>query len=455
MRMKCSFVRMAAGLLCCLAIMSVHAAGRNPLKVACVGNSITFGATIPNRESNSYPAQLQAWLGEGYEVRNFGYSGSTVIRRGDYQYAASEAHSRSLEFQPDIVVMKLGTNDAQLHMWPHIDAFKTDYQFILDSYLQLPSRPRIILVTPLKCFFPPDGKYNNERLQEVGRMVKEIALENSLECVDLFDLPDDGEPAVLMPDKLHPSSIGAGRMAARIGAVIAPQLAALPASIHAVPGNEFRSGAGWVQGVEWHAVAGDIVRTLQGKRLKLLLLGNSITQGWGGNRQCVAWKPGKAAMDEVLGANTWESAGISGDRTQNLLWRLKHDGYNCCEPKNVVIAIGINNLVEDKDLPDDVAAGIVAVTEEAEKLFPHAHIILLGLLPSGKEPDSDIRQQCDAVHAALGRHTFAKASYCNPTPWFLAADGSIRTGLYSSDYVHLSEEGYRVMAAHLKALLRQ
>ena len=120
MRMKCSFVRMAAGLLCCLAIMSVHAAGRNPMKVACVGNSITFGATIPNRESNSYPAQLQAWLGEGYEVRNFGYSGSTVIRRGDYQYAASEAHSRSLEFQPDIVVMKLGTNDAQLHMWPHI-----------------------------------------------------------------------------------------------------------------------------------------------------------------------------------------------------------------------------------------------------------------------------------------------------------------------------------------------
>ena len=118
-------------------------------------------------------------------------------------------------------VMKLGTNDAQLHMWPHIDAFKTDYQFILDSYLQLPSRPRVILVTPLKCFFPPDGKYNNERLQEVGRMVKEIALENSLECVDLFDLPDDGEPAVLMPDKLHPSSIGAGRMAARIGAVIA------------------------------------------------------------------------------------------------------------------------------------------------------------------------------------------------------------------------------------------
>lgn len=70
--------------------------------------------------------------------------------------------------------------------------------------------------------------------------------------------------------------------------------------IHAVPGNEFRSGAGWVKGVEWHEVDADIKATLANRKLKLLLLGNSITQGWGGTRKAVAYKPGKRQWIEYL-----------------------------------------------------------------------------------------------------------------------------------------------------------
>lgn len=71
--------------------------------------------------------------------------------------------------------------------------------------------------------------------------------------------------------------------------------------VHPVPGNEFRSAAGWTQNSDWNSVAKDITATLNGKHLKLLLLGNSITQGWGGNRKEVTYKPGKEAMDNAIG----------------------------------------------------------------------------------------------------------------------------------------------------------
>lgn len=119
-----------------------------------------------------------------------------------------------------------------------------------------------------------------------------------------------------------------------------------------------------MEGSEWHSVAQDIETTLNERKLKLLLLGNSITQGWGGMRKLVSYKPGKQAMDDALGQGNWESAGISGDRTQNLLWRVRYGNYNRCTPEYVVIAIGINNLVVGQDTADDTAEGIIAVTEE-------------------------------------------------------------------------------------------
>ena len=226
------------------------------------------------------------------------------------------------------------------------------------------------------------------------------------------------------------------------------------ACIHAVPGNEYRSAAGWSEGSEWHTVAEDIKTTLTNKHLKLLLLGNSITQGWGGTRKAVVHKPGKQAMDNILGEGVWESAGISGDRTQNLLWRIRYENYNCCKPENVVIAIGINNLLSGGNTPEEVAEGIIAVTEEAEEKFPDSRIILLGILPSGKENQSEIRMKCNRIHDILKKQSFTRTEYYNPTWWFLAPDGNIRTGLYNNDYVHLTAEGYQVMATEIAKLMK-
>ena len=83
------------------------------IKVACVGNSITYGAGIVNREKNSYPAQLQVYLGDKYEVRNFGSNGATAFHEGDYPYVQTEAYKQAIAYSPDIVFIKLGTNDSK------------------------------------------------------------------------------------------------------------------------------------------------------------------------------------------------------------------------------------------------------------------------------------------------------------------------------------------------------
>ena len=112
--------------LVCLFI-TIQSFASEPIRVACIGNSITYGAFIPNREMNCYPAQLQAYLGDGYEVKNFGASGRTILSKGDYPYSETDTYKASLEYQPDIVLIKLGTNDTKPQNWKYKNEFKDNY----------------------------------------------------------------------------------------------------------------------------------------------------------------------------------------------------------------------------------------------------------------------------------------------------------------------------------------
>ena len=147
-------------LLSLLAVLCITAssAQEKKVKVACVGNSITYGAYIEDREHNSYPSQLQRYLGDGFQVRNFGVNGATALRRGDKPYVGLKAYEESKSFQPDIVLIKLGTNDTKPWNWKYKEEYMDDYQSLIDSYRQLDSHPRIILLTPVRCFLPEDGK---------------------------------------------------------------------------------------------------------------------------------------------------------------------------------------------------------------------------------------------------------------------------------------------------------
>src|ERR1044072_7428681 len=111
-------------LLLCLVGCATHPPGK--IRVACVGDSITWGSGVEGRESNSYPAVLQRLLGEKYEVSNFGVSGATMLKRGDKPYWEMSAFTDALAFKPNVVVIKLGTNDSKPQNRTNITEFAGD-----------------------------------------------------------------------------------------------------------------------------------------------------------------------------------------------------------------------------------------------------------------------------------------------------------------------------------------
>ena len=89
------------------------------VRVACLGNSITDGFGIDMASAYGYPAMLQKKLGDGYWVRNFGVSSRTMLNKGDWPYMNEPAWRDALDFKPEIVIIKLGTNDSKPENWQY------------------------------------------------------------------------------------------------------------------------------------------------------------------------------------------------------------------------------------------------------------------------------------------------------------------------------------------------
>jgi len=113
------------------------------VNVACVGDSITFGSRVENRAKNNYPAQLERILGNGYRVENFGVSGRTMLSKGDLPWINHPYYKPSAAYEPDIVVIKLGTNAAKPVNWNHKAEFLSDTLKLIDYFKAppLPSAP--------------------------------------------------------------------------------------------------------------------------------------------------------------------------------------------------------------------------------------------------------------------------------------------------------------------------
>lgn len=187
-------------------------------KIACVGDSITFGAGIKDRATKSYPAQLQALLGDDYEVRNFGVSGATLLKNGNKPYWKLPQFQAAQDFQPDIVIIKLGTNDSKPGNWKHREEFRDDYVEMVELFQDLASKPDVYVCLPVPVFATRWG-INEETVKgEVIPLVKKVARKTRAEMIDLY-APLEGKPE-LLPDKIHPNADGAEVMAKTIQAAI-------------------------------------------------------------------------------------------------------------------------------------------------------------------------------------------------------------------------------------------
>ena len=181
------------------------------IKVSCVGNSITYGYGIEHRDSLSYPAQLGRLLGDKWEVRNFGVSARTLLSKGDHPYIKEQAYIDAKDFQPDVVLIKLGTNDTKPRNWIYKDEFKDNYKALIKSFQNLESNPIVVLLKAVPAFPDRWGITDSTIRLGVNPMVEELANALELPLIDLYTpMLNHGD---LFPDNIHPNAEGAGIMA--------------------------------------------------------------------------------------------------------------------------------------------------------------------------------------------------------------------------------------------------
>jgi lysophospholipase L1-like esterase len=190
-----------------------------PVRVACVGDSITFGAGVQGRETNSYPAALGRMLGPKFEVRNFGRSGATLLKRGDLPYWTTREFADATSFAPDVVILKLGTNDSKPPNWAHRDEFATDARALIEYFRALPSRPWVYVCLPVPVY---QDKWGINEATVAGQIIPEllrVAQEARVPVIDLHSAL--GQRSNVFPDGVHPNAVGASYLAQAVYYAIA------------------------------------------------------------------------------------------------------------------------------------------------------------------------------------------------------------------------------------------
>ena len=685
------------GLICSGSIFA-----QKVVNIACIGNGVTHGVGVENREKNNFPQQLQYLLGSSYKVTNFGVVNAPVLSNGVNGYNKTAAFKKSQTGNPNIVFVELGLDEIKATDTAVISNFKITLEGIVQSYANLSTRPRIVLLLPLPIFLNDSSLLNNSVIKnKIIPKIQKIAFEKNLEVLDLFSMFIDKQDLFL--DKIHPSSLGGTLISKRlyelvkletdkrssifesikeqkvissfygyscadftfknrnckivspktvtdgqpwvwrarfwghepqtdiallergfhiaymdvaemygneesiklwnsfydymqvvgmskkvvlegmsrggiyaynwalqnpnkVAAVYAdapvldmkswpgglgkgpgskddwtifkndfnlteeqakifknspldnaeliakggypmlhvvgdadevvpvdentnpfevriksaggdinvlhkkgighhPHSLANPTpivdfilkstgyktkfSIIPTPSAEYRSAAGWKEGTDWWVQNEEINQLLKAeKKLDIIFLGNSITQGIGGNRPSVTYKAGKPYFEKAFNEFRWVVAGISGDRTQHLLWRLQNGNYASSHPKLLVLTIGVNNFNEDSG--EETADGIKLILDWLQVNMPETKVLLIGPLPTGLHPNSSNRIKYDIVHTIIKNYTSPQVTYLPLTQYFIKQDGELDTKYCSGDGIHLIEPGYELWARLLK-----
>lgn len=189
--------------------------------------------------------------------------------------------------------------------------------------------------------------------------------------------------------------------------------------------------------------------------IDVLFLGDSITAFW---RETKPTQGGKPVWDEFLAPLRAANFGLSGDRTQHILWRLRNGEGEGFRPKVVVLLIGTNNIGFEKDgvtprnTVYETVEGVRADVREIEGKFPDAKILLLALFPRGEKDDPRRQQVAEVNRGTASLPDGKRVFWLDLSDRFLDADGNIRKDLMP-DLLHPGLEGYRVWAAAMLAPL--
>ena len=204
--------RKTSALLCTLLcwVLALPAIAHDTLRVACIGNSVTYGYGHRNPSRTSYPTRLAQMLGEGYRVRNFGHSGATLLRHGHRPYIQQQAWRDALAFAPHKAIIHLGLNDTDPRNWPNYrDEFVPDYLALIDSLRH--ANPQVeVYVCRMTPIFHGHARFQSGTRDwhaQIEHAIEEVAYLSGAHLIDLhaplYHRPD------LFADALHPDPEGA------------------------------------------------------------------------------------------------------------------------------------------------------------------------------------------------------------------------------------------------------
>jgi acyl-CoA thioesterase-1 len=252
-----------------LSLRLIAAAAETPIKWACIGNSITQGPSA----TEAYPAKLQNLLGPAFQVQNDGVSGKTLLKKGDFSYWTQGKLDSVFKLKPDIITIKLGTNDSKPINWDnHKGEFEADLTALIDTLSGISSKPRIFLVIPCPAFVDQGGSAGIRGTvikNEVIPLIKKVAAAKKLTTIDAYT---------------------------------------------ALLGHQNFFGDGVHPNAEGHdSLASVIYRTWLSKATRIACMGNSITHYAFGTPGTVAKDAYPVRLNMLLGRDYWvENDGQSG-----------------------------------------------------------------------------------------------------------------------------------------------
>ncbi len=215
------------------------------------------------------------------------------------------------------------------------------------------------------------------------------------------------------------------------------------------------AAAGWGTGT-WRDQHDAINRIGESGPLDLVFLGDSITQSWGGPGRKVG-APASAVWDEFFGAKRAANFGISGDRTQHVLWRIQNGNFDRIAPKLIVLMIGTNNLRHDS--PEAIARGTVQVVADLVQKCPTSNVLVCSVL-RGKDDTDPLRVKARKLNELVERRIRGisiddRVHFADLESVFYDEKGVADAKLMRGDFVHFQVAGYRAWAQAVAPLVRE
>jgi lysophospholipase L1-like esterase len=429
-------------------------------QVLLIGDSITNNydkADLP--DENFQPVWQQFYAPR--RALNLGFSGDTTAH-----VLWRLQHGEVDGLSPKVAVVLIGTNNTG---WANHTAeqTKSGIDAVVAELEQRLPRTRILLLGLLPSDVSPEKTARDRAVN--AALAASYAVNPRVTYLDIgsifyksgaLDAQLFYDPRLAQPGKpLHPDTVGQRMMAEAIEPMLARLMDEGPrAPLESM--TRFNTALIPVPALEqdsydWYARLHAVLYVQKQIQPRVVLIGDSITHFWAG-APLANHVNGPIAWQRVFGKLPTLNLGFGWDRTQNVLWRLRHGELDNLSPRWIVLNIGTNNFVSTANArantPEETVEAIAAICTELHQRSAHSRILLMSIFPRGASPADPIRKPIDATNRLL-QERFANdriVKVLDLTRHFLAPDGSIPAELMP-DQVHPSERGYQIWADALIA----